>query len=347
MEYRKLSTTDIDVSAICLGTMTWGRQNTEEEAHTQLDKAMEMGVNFLDTAEMYPIPPDADYQGRTETYIGNWLAKRGKRDDLVIASKVAGGSRVDSIRTRDATSGLTYDSVMEAIDGSLERLQTDYIDLYQVHIPDRALNNFGVRYYPYGAGDSTPIEETLRALNDVVKAGKVRYIGVSNETPWGVAEYLRLSRENDWPRIITIQNQYSLLNRTYEIGLSEFAEKESVRLLPYSPLSAGTLTGKYLDGAEPKGARLTDFYRTASRYNNEYVQPAIRRYVEIAKKYDMDPAQMALAFVNQQPFVDANIIGATTLEQLETDIKSIDTKIPAEAMQEIEEVQREMPDPQV
>lgn len=328
--------------------MNWGQQCTEADAHEQLDYALAQGVNFIDTAEIYPIPPDPAKQGTTERFIGTWLKKRGKRDSLVIASKIAASS---SIRTRQIWSGsrTKYDrrNILEAIEGTLERLQTDYIDLYQVHWPERDMNMFGVRGVEELPEDSgTPIEETLEALSEVVKSGKVKYIGISNESPWGLNEYLRLAREKGLPRVVTIQNQYSIMNRTFEIGLSEICLRESVGLLPYSPLGGGVLSGKYLGGAKPAGARHTIFDRNRARYNAPHLQSAIAAYVELARKHGLDPAQLALAFVNDRAFVTSNIIGATTLEQLKTDIASAGIQLSEEVMADIAELYKVMPDPQ-
>ncbi len=273
MEMRKIPHSDLTVSKICLGSMNWGQQNTEEEAHEQLDYATTHGINFIDTAEIYPIPPGREKQGLTETYIGTWLKKRGRRDDVVIASKVAGRIQAGSMATRDSSMGLTRDAIQTAIEGTLVRLQTDFVDLYQVHVPDRSSNYFGIRGYEAPMEEAgASIEETLEALAELVKDGKVRHIGVSNETPWGVHEYLTIAEKRGFPRIVTIQNQYSLLNRTFEIGLSELCLKEQVGLLPYSPLSKGTLTGKYVDGARPPGARFSVSERDVGRYNPEDVQ---------------------------------------------------------------------------
>ena len=351
MNYKKLPGTEIEVSTICLGTMNWGQQNTEEDAHAQLDYAVEeRGLKFIDTAEIYPIPPDASLQGTTERFLGSWLKKRGKRDDLVIASKVAPS---DIIRTRQITltkegnkSRLDRKSIREAIEGSFERLGVDYLDLYQVHFPERKANFFGARGYVHDPSDEpTPIEETLEALTELVKEGKVRAIGVSNETPWGISEYLRLAREKGLARISTTQNQYSLTNRTYEIGLAEIGIREDVGLLAYSPLSMGVLSGKYLGGARPEGARFTLYERNSARYNSETAQPAITSYVEIAAKYGIDPAAMAIAFVASRPFVTSAIFGATTLDQLKTNISAGDLTLSPELLAEIEEVHKRIPDP--
>ena len=344
MKFRNIPHTDIEVSVICLGSMNWGRQNTEADAHEQLDYALSQDINFIDTAEMYPVPPTKEKQGLTESYIGSWLKVRGKRDDLIIASKVSGPSTL--VRTRDNALRLDRAGIRSAIDGTLERLGVDYVDLYQVHWPQRRTNFFGIRGFDGPIQpDDVPIEETLEALAEIVKAGKVRHIGVSNETAWGVHEYLRLVQEKNLPRIVTIQNQYSLTNRTYEVGLSELTLREGVGLLVYSPLSKGVLTGKYLGGAKPSGARFTLFERDSGRYNPPHAQEAIRRYVELAKANGLDPSQMALAFVNDRPFVTANIIGATSLEQLKVDIASIDLVLPTEVLEGIATIYREIPDP--
>lgn len=348
MEHRTLGTTNIKVPAICLGTMTWGQQNTEAEAHEQLSYAVdERGLYFLDTAEIYPIPPEKEKQGRTETYIGTWLAKRGKRDDLIIASKACVAPPM--MQTRDASVAAHYskESIHSAIDGTLERLQTDYIDLYQIHWPERPTNFFGQRGFAEDVEhDSTPIRETLEALAELVKSGKVRHVGISNETPWGVSEYLRLAREEGLPKIVSIQNQYSLTNRTYEIGLAEITMKEEVSLLAYSALNMGVLTGKYLDGARPEGARFTMFDRNKERYNPpyEHAQSVIRMYVDLAKKYDLDPATLALAFATNRAFTTSTIIGATTMEQLKVCIDAGDVTLSEEIMSEIEHIQKEHPD---
>jgi aryl-alcohol dehydrogenase-like predicted oxidoreductase len=346
MEYRKIPGTDISVSKICLGSMNWGQQNTEADAHEQLDYAIAHGINFIDTAEAYPIPPDPEKQGDTERYIGNWLARRGNRDDLIIASKIACLTQSSNIRTRDASRGMTRASIHEAIDGTLERLQTDHIDLYQVHAPDRKSNYWGPRGFERIESDQgASIEETLTGLAEIVRAGKVRFIGLSNETPWGLNEYLRLAREKGLARVVTIQNQYDLTNRTFEIGLSEICLREGVGLLPYSPLGGGALSGKYLGGAQPAGARHTLYERNRERYNGAHVQAGIQAYVDIAKKHGLDPAQMALAFVNERSFVTSNIIGATTMEQLKSDIASADITLSAEVMADIATVYKAIPDP--
>jgi len=347
MQYRKLGRTDLNVSLICLGTMTWGSQNTEAEAHAQLDYAIGAGVNFLDTAEAYPVTPvSRETQGRTEEYIGSWLAARGRRDDVIVATKVAGPSRDPVREFRGGGNRLDRRNIHAAIDDSLMRLRTDYVDLYQVHWPDRSVPSFGVRGISAlaDAPETVPIEETLDALAELVKAGKVRHFGVSNETPWGVSEYLRLAAEKKLPRIASIQNAYNLLNRIYEIGLSEFSLREDISLLAYSPLGGGNLTGKYLGGIVPAGSR-RDVAKQFGRYDLPGQAPASARYVAIAQAHGIDPAQFALAFVNSRPFVTSTIIGATSLDQLKSDIASVDVTLPIEAIAAIDAVHRENPDP--
>ena len=344
MQYRKLGRTDIDVSLICLGTMTFGEQNTEEQAHQQIDYALDRGVNFIDAAEMYPVPPKADTQGRTEEYIGSWLAASGRRDDVVLASKVTGRSQMDYLRDGFETR-LTPRQIRSALEASLERLHTDHIDLYQVHWPDRSTNTFGKRGYVHNADDeAVPIEETLGELGRLVDEGKIRCVGLSNETPWGLMRYLRAAETENLPRVVSIQNPYSLLNRSFEIGLAECAEREDVGLLAYSPLAFGMLSGKYLNGAAPEGARLTRWKRF-SRYTNERGKQATADYVALARKHGVDPAQMALAYVNSRSFLTSNIIGATTMEQLETNIASADVELSDELVEAIEAIHADNPNP--
>ena len=337
MKYTRLPRIGLEISRICLGTMTWGEQNTEAEAHEQMDYAVAQGINFFDAAEMYPVPPKAETQGRTEQYIGTWLKARGNRGKIVLATKVVGPGEFSWIRGGPR---LDRANVLAACDSSLQRLQTDYIDLYQVHWPARSTNYFGqLGFRPTNDKAAAPIEETLGALDELVKAGKVRNIGVSNETPWGVAEYLRLSTEKNLPRLVSIQNPYSLLNRSFEVGLAEFAYRSELPLLAYSPLGFGMLSGKYLDGAKPPKGRLTLFSRF-SRYNGAHAENATREYVNLARKHGLDPAQMALAYVNTRPFLGATIIGATTMDQLKANIASIDVKLPDEVLTEIEAIHR-------
>ncbi|MBM3521315.1 MAG: NADP(H)-dependent aldo-keto reductase [Alphaproteobacteria bacterium] len=346
MLYRRLGTTDLDVSVICLGSMTWGVQNSETEAHAQLDRAVDAhGINFIDTAETYPVPPTAATQGTTERHIGTWLkARPGRRDKVIIATKVAGMNNVPP-HIRDGKGSLDRQAIMAAIDGSLKRLQTDYVDLYQTHSPDRATNVFSRQDYVHvPEKDGVPIEETLRTLEELVKSGKVRHIGVSNETPWGLARHLALADHEGAPRVQSIQNPYNLLNRIFEIGLAEIAIRERCGLLAYSPLAMGVLSGKYLDGAKPAGARLTLFQRF-QRHNKPRQEPATRAYVQLAREAGLDPVQMALAFVNTRDFVTSNIIGATTLEQLDTNARSIDVRLPADVLSRIEAIHAQNPNP--
>lgn len=335
MKYHKIPNSPLEVSKICLGTMTFGEQNNEKEAHSQLDFAIEHGINFIDTAEMYPVPPKYDSQGLTERYIGNWLKKTGLRDKIVLATKVAGPRNVPYIRDNMA---LDWRNIHDAVDASLERLQTDYIDLYQIHWPQRETNCFGQLNYPYKDDNSgVTISDSLEALAELVRAGKIRYVGLSNETPWGVMSFLRLAEKHNLPRVVTIQNPYNLLNRSFEVGLSEISHYEGVELLAYSPLAFGTLSGKYLGGARPDGARCTLFERF-SRYFTPQGIAATEAYIEVARKHGLDPAQMALAFVNQRPFVASNIIGATNLSQLDANITSIDLHLNEEVLADLQAV---------
>jgi aryl-alcohol dehydrogenase-like predicted oxidoreductase len=347
MDYRTLGRTDIKVSLICLGTMTWGSQNSQAEAHEQMDYAVGQGVNFIDTAEAYPVTPvSQETQFLTETYIGNWIERRGRRDDIVLATKVAGPTR-DPIRSfRGGNNRLDRRNIVQAVEDSLARLKTDYIDLYQVHWPDRTVPSFGRRGLDRidDGPDTVPIEDTLDALAHLVQAGKIRAFGVSNETPWGLSEYLRLARDKGLPRVASIQNAYNLLNRTFEQGLSEFALRDDVGLLAYSPLAGGNLSGKYLGGVIPAGSR-RDVSKQFVRYDLPNQPIASARYVAIAQAFGLDPAQMALAFVNSRPFVTATIIGATSMDQLKIDIASADLTLPDEAIAAIEGVYREIPDP--
>ncbi|MCK6264856.1 NADP(H)-dependent aldo-keto reductase [Vibrio sp. ZSDE26] len=335
MQYTKLPHSTLEVSKICLGTMTFGEQNSQSDAANQLDYALERGVNFIDTAEMYPVPPKANTQGLTESYIGSWLEKSSKREKVILATKVAGPRNVPYIRENMS---LDRRNIHLAIDESLKRLKTDYVDLYQLHWPQRKTNCFGQLNYPeFSDHEEVTLIETLEAMSDLVKAGKIRYIGVSNETPWGVMSLLRLAEKHDLPRIVSIQNPYNLLNRSFEVGLSEISHYEGVKLLAYSPLAFGCLSGKYLNNQKPKDARCTLFERFV-RYFTPQGIAATQEYVALANKYSLDPAQMALAYVNQRPFVGSNIIGATNLEQLKMNIDSLDVVLSDELLQEIQRV---------
>lgn len=344
MQHRPLGHTGIEVSVLCLGTMTFGEQNSEAEAHAQLDRAIGAGINFIDTAEMYPVPPRAETQGRTESYIGSWLAARGCRDRVILATKVAGpGDWINWLR--GGGHRLDRRNIEAALDASLQRLRTDYVDLYQLHWPDRETNFFGKLGFSPGQDDqSVPLLETLEVLGDLVKAGKVRAVGISNETPWGLMQYLSLAEQHDLPRMASIQNPYSLLNRTFEIGLAEVAIREQCGLLAYSPLGFGVLSGKYMGGQRPEGARLTLFERF-NRYSNPESERATADYVELARRHGLDPAQMALAWVTSRPFTTSNIIGATTLEQLEANIASVDLVLLDDVIAEIEAIHQTQPNP--
>ena len=336
MEYRKLGNTDIEVSALCLGTMTYGEQNTREEAFEQLNYAVSQGINFIDTAEMYPVPPMVATQGDTERIIGQWLGARTDRDKLVIASKIAGPA--DWLQYIRGGTRFNESHIEEAINDSLKRLQTDYIDLYQLHWPDRNTNYFGELGYQHNKDEqSTPIEETLRALEKAVKAGKIRNIGLSNETPWGVMSFLKAAEQFDLPRIMSVQNPYNLLNRTYEVGMAEVSIREQAGLLAYSPLAFGVLSGKYLNGQRPENARLTLFERF-TRYTSIQAEEATQAYVELVKHHQLSPSQMALAYVTSRDFVTSNIIGATSMDQLKENIESINVSLSDEVLNAIESI---------
>jgi hypothetical protein len=320
--------------------MTWGEQNTEREGHEQLNFALERGVNFIDTAEIYSVPPRTETQGSTERIIGSWLKARGRRDDVIVASKVCGRSDTAHMRPNGEKPRLDRKNIHYAIEQSLKRLQTDYVDLYQLHWPDRRVPLFGTDgnvYRAYREDAEVPIEESMDALDDLVKSGKARHIGLSNETAWGVSRFLHASEFGRGPRIVSIQNAYNLINRTFEIGLAEFAVREQVGLLAYSPLAQGYLTGKYRNGARPAGARTTLFGR-AQRYEKPGVSQAIDAYLALAEDIGLDAAQLAIAFVTTRPFVTSNIIGATTMKQLETDLDSLKVKITPEVERRIDEI---------
>lgn len=333
IEYRKLGRTDLSVSNICLGTMTWGEQNTEAEGHAQMDYALERGINFFDTAELYSIPPKAETSGSTERIIGSWFKARGNRDKVILATKVVGRSTNTWFRDDGSPSELNRKQIEEAVNKSLKRLQTDYIDIYQLHFPDRSVSIFGSNPTIFrdtrGETPENPIPEILDVLHDLVKAGKVRHIGVSNESPWGLMSFLHHARVRGQSRVQSIQNAYSLLNRTFEVGLAEIALREQVSLLAYSPLAQGYLSGKYRNGALPEGSRKQLFNRL-QRYETPGADSAINAYFDLAAEQGLDLAQMALAFVNSRSFVTSTIIGATTLEQLKTDIDAADITITPE-----------------
>lgn len=345
MQYRPLGRTGLSVSAIGLGTMTWGRQNSEAEGHAQMDYALGEGVNFWDTAEMYAIPPTADTYGRTEEIIGTWFKATGKRDKVILASKVIGFTDGGFPWVRNGQAKLDRANIFAAVEDSLRRLQTDYIDVYQLHWPDRPTNRFGARNYVHQPEkDGTPIEETLAALDELVKSGKVRHIGVSNETPWGVMQFLKLAEDKGLPRIASIQNAYNLLNRTFEQGLAEVCLREDVGLLAYSPLAAGTLSGKYLDGAVPAGSRRSLDHRK-SRYATVNADVTTAAYLDVARRHGLSPTQMAIAFTLHQPFVASSLIGATTMEDLKSNIAAVNLTLSDEVLKDIEAVNARYPDP--
>ena len=340
MIYKKLGKSELLVSNICLGTMTYGEQNSESEAHEQLDYSIANGINLIDTAEMYAIPPKEETQGLTEKIIGAWLAKRKDREKIYLATKVAGPG-MEYLR---GGSRLDKKQILQAVDDSLKRLQTDYIDLYQVHWPERKSNYFGRLGYEYSDEMGVPIEETLEAMTDLVKSGRVRHIGISNETPWGANKYLQLAKSGEREKIISIQNPYSLLNRTYEVGLAEMSQHENIGLLAYSPLGFGQLTGKYINKTD-EDTRLGLYGDWFTRYSNQNSLDAVKKYSKIADKHNVSLTHLALAFVNTRPFVASNIIGATTMEQLEENIASIDIDISEEILEEINEVHLNQPNP--
>ncbi|MDC0363921.1 aldo/keto reductase [Candidatus Pelagibacter sp.] len=343
MNYKKLGNTDIDVSTICLGTMTWGEQNSQEEGFEQMDYALEKGVNFWDTAEIYSIPPKQETFGDTEVIIGNWFEKTGKRDKVILASKVCGPMRE---YVRGGGNQFGTKNITEALEGSLKRLKTDYIDLYQLHWPERKTNFFGKLGYEHDdSNEWTQFENILEDLKKFQKEGKIRHIGLSNETPWGLSKFLELSKSKKLPRMLSVQNPYNLLNRTYEVGLAEMSVREKAGLLAYSPLACGYLSGKYRNNQMPKGTRIErdgDFW---SRYNKPNAGKAIDAYYEVAQKYELDLAQMSLKFLEIQPFVTSVIIGATTMEQLKTNIESVNVDLKNEIIKEINDVQTIYPNP--
>jgi len=342
MNYKKLGNTDIDVSTICLGTMTWGEQNTQEEAFQQMDYALDQGVNFWDTAELYSVPPKAETYGHTEIIIGNWFKENKKRDRVILASKVAGPMRA---YLRGGGNNYGIEKMSQAINDSLKRLQTDYIDLYQLHWPERNTNMFGRLGYEHKENEWNKFEDVLGNLQKFIKEGKIREIGLSNETPWGVSKCLELSKERGLPRMMSVQNPYSLLNRTYEVGLAEISIRDQIGLLAYSPLASGYLTGKYRNNQLPKNSRIErdgDFW---TRYNKPNTTKAVDSYYEISKKYNLNFAQMSLKFCEIQPFMTSVIIGATTMEQLQTNIESVNINLTDDVINEINEVQKVYPNP--
>jgi hypothetical protein len=343
MEYRQLGRTDLNVSAICLGTMTWGQQNTAEEGFAQMDMALDHGVNFFDTAEMYSVPTHPDTYGRTEEIIGEWFQKTGNRDKVILATKAAGpGEWIKHIRGGPR---LNRDHLFRAVEDSLKRLRTDVIDLYQMHWPDRSTNFFGRLGYRHRPGEEmTPISETVAALDELVKQGKIRHYGVSNESPWGVMSYVHEAEKQDAPRPASIQNPYSLLNRSFEVGLAEVAHREDVGLLAYSPLAFGMLSGKYRHDSWPENARLT-LFKQFSRYTNQEAIAATELYWELAQELGVSLAQLALAYVTSRSFVTSNIIGATSLEQLKENLDSVQVSIDRDTEKKLEAIHTRHPYP--
>ncbi len=344
MIYKKLPHTDLEVSKICLGTMTWGRQNSEEEGHQQMDYAVDMGINFFDTAELYPIPAHPDRYADTEKIIGNWIKKTGNRDKIILGSKIAG--KADFTKFIRST-GFRRETLIEAVTGSLERLQTDYIDLYQLHWPERSTNYFGKRGYKHDLTDhwQDNIHQVLETLRDLISEGKIRHVGLSNETPWGTMRFLEESKvHSSLPRMVTVQNPYNLLNRQFEVGLSEISIRENIGLLAYSPLGFGVLSGKYIGGMKPANARIT-LFPEYNRYISDNANRATQEYYKLAREHNLSLTKMALAFVNSRPFVTSNIIGTTTMKQLEENISSIEVDLSDELIKGIESIHNNIPDP--
>lgn len=344
MKYTRIPHTSIRVSKICLGTMTFGRQNSEEEAYEQMDYALDQGINFFDTAELYPIPAKKELYAVTEEFIGNWFKKTGNRDRVVLATKIAGRAEFSKhIRT----TGFNKESLIKAVEGSLKRLQTDYIDLFQLHWPERNTNYFGQRGFNAHTLDvwEDNIHQVLETFRDLIQEGKIRHVGLSNETPWGTMRFLEESKvHQSLPRMLTIQNPYSLLNRLFEVGLSEVSIREGIGLLAYSPLGFGVLSGKYLDEVQPRKGRIT-LFPNYKRYSGTIAVEATRKYSELARAHGLSLAQMSLAFVNTRPFLTSNIIGATTMEQLKENIESMDIELSDEVLDGIEEIHNAIPNP--
>ena len=342
MNYKKLGNTDLDVSTICLGTMTWGEQNTQDEAFEQMDFALSNGVNFWDTAELYAVPPRKETYGDTEEIIGNWFEKTKKRKEVILATKVAGPAR-DYLRNGE--NSFTGPNLELALNNSLKRLKTDYVDLYQLHWPERNVNNFGRLGYVHKEKDWNQFEDVLGELNKYIKAGKIRYVGLSNETPWGALNYLQLSKDKNLPRMMSIQNPYSLLNRSYEVGLAEVSIREKIGCLAYSPLASGYLTGKYRNKNFPKGSRMERDFDFWTRYRKPNTEAAVELYFKICEKHNLNMTQMSIKFCEIQEFMTSVIIGATTMEQLKSDIESVNVNLSNDVIEEINQVQTIYPNP--
>jgi len=342
MNYKKLGNTDLDVSTICLGTMTWGEQNTQDEAFEQMDFALSNGVNFWDTAELYAVPPRKETYGDTEEIIGNWFEKTKKRKEVILATKVAGPARN---YLRNGENSFTGPNLESALNNSLKRLKTDYVDLYQLHWPERNVNNFGRLGYVHKEKDWNQFEDVLGELNKYIKAGKIRYVGLSNETPWGALNYLQLSKDKNLPRMMSIQNPYSLLNRSYEVGLAEVSIREKIGCLAYSPLASGYLTGKYRNKNFPKGSRMERDFDFWTRYRKPNTEAAVELYFKICEKHNLNMTQMSIKFCEIQEFMTSVIIGATTMEQLKSDIESVNVNLSNDVIEEINQVQTIYPNP--
>ena len=342
MNYKKLGNTELNVSTICLGTMTWGEQNSQEDAFKQMNYALENGVNFWDTAELYSVPPKKNTYGLTEEIIGSWFSKSKKRNEVVLATKVAGPSR-DYLRNGE--NSFVGKNLESALNNSLKRLKTDYIDLYQLHWPERNVNNFGKLGYIHKENEWSQFEDVLNHLQKYIDEGKIRYVGLSNETPWGVMNYIHLSKDKNLPRMMSIQNPYSLLNRSYEVGLAEVSIREQIGCLSYSPLASGYLSGKYRNGAMPKGSRIERDYEFWGRYRKPQSENAVEEYYQISKKYNLDMSQMSIKFCEIQDFMTSVIIGATTMDQLKTNIESVKVNLHKDVINEINSIQRKYPNP--
>ena len=347
MNFKKLGNTNIKVSSICLGTMTWGQQNTQKEAFNQMDYALDQGINFFDTAELYAVPMKPETRGKTSQFIGEWISKTKNRDKIILADKVAGASPMNWLRPNGEKTSLNKKQIEFACNRSLKDLKTDYIDLYQVHWTDRPSGAFSgkLEYEHKNTNNFVSIEETLSALNDLVKAGKVKHIGISNETAWGVNQYLKFAEQKKFAKIVSIQNAYNFLNRAFEVGLSEIAIRDEVGLLAYSPLASGYLSGKYRNGAMPKNSRMDLFYDFWGRYRTLNSEKAIEEYWNLAKNFNLSLSQLAIKFCEIQPFVTSVIIGATTMEQLKTNIDSVNINLDQEIIKKIGEIHKKYPNP--
>ena len=342
MNYRKLGNTNLEVSTICLGTMTWGEQNTQEEGFDQMDFALDQGVNFWDTAELYAVPPRKETFGHTETIIGNWFEKSKKRDKVILASKIAGPSRK---YLRNGENSFVGTNLEEALNNSLKRLKTDYIDLYQLHWPERNVNNFGKLGYVHKENNWNQFEDVLGELKKYIDKGKIRYAGLSNETPWGTLKYLEISKDNNLPRMMCVQNPYNLLNRSYEVGLAEISIREKIGCLAYSPLASGYLSGKYRNKAFPKGSRMERDFDFWTRYRKPNIDEAVEEYFKISEEHNLDMSQMSIKFCEIQDFVTSVIIGATSMEQLKTNIESVNVNLSDDVIKKINKIQTIYPNP--